>query len=133
MSYELTWLIYTIALTGLLWIPYVLNRISVRGLLPALGFPSEKTLPHAPWAERAMKAHSNAVENLVLFAPLVLVVHTLGISTSATRSAVVVYFVARVVHYIAYSLGVPVLRTLVFAVGWLATLLLALSALGIIS
>lgn len=131
MSYELTWLVYTIVLCGVLWVPYILNRIAVRGLMPALGYPSESTPPHAPWAERAMKAHSNAVENLVLFAPLVLIVHMVGISTGATRAAVVVYFFTRLAHYLAYTFAIPVLRTIVFAVSWVAILMLAFAALGI--
>ncbi|MBT8098533.1 MAG: MAPEG family protein [Gammaproteobacteria bacterium] len=130
MSYELKWLIYTTVLTSLLWVPYILNRISVRGLLPAMGYADETAAPHAPWAARAMKAHSNAVENLVLFAPLVLALHVLGISNDTTQMAVLVYFAMRVVHYFAYVFAVPVLRTLVFAVSWVALLALAYQALG---
>ena len=88
MSFELKWLVYTVVLTAVLWLPYVLNRIIVQGLIPAMGYPNANTPPHSAWAERAMKAHSNAVENLVLFAPLVLALHVLGISTEATRTAV---------------------------------------------
>jgi hypothetical protein len=32
MSHELFWLIMTTAMTGLMWIPYTLDRIIVRGL-----------------------------------------------------------------------------------------------------
>lgn len=131
MSYELKWLVYTIVLTSLLWVPYILNRIKVQGLVQALGYPSSSTPPHSPWAERAMKAHANAVENLVLFAPLVLVVHVLGVSTDATRIAVVVYFAMRLLHYFAYMFAVPIVRTLVFAVSWMVILVLAFAALGI--
>lgn len=132
MSYELKWLVYTIILTSVLWVPYVLNRIKVQGLIPALGYPNQSTPPHSLWAERAMKAHANAVENLVLFAPLVLVVHVLGVSTDATRMAVVVYFAMRLLHYFVYMFAVPVVRTLVFAVSWIVILALAFSALGVI-
>lgn len=130
MSFELKWLIYTIVLTSVLWIPYVLNRIIVRGLIPAMGYATASTPPHAPWAERAMKAHANAVENLALFAPLVLVIHVLGVSTEATRTAVVVYFVMRLLHYFVYLFGVPIVRTFVFAISWIVMLVLAFAALG---
>ncbi len=43
MSFELKWLIYTILLTSMLWIPYVLNRIKVRGLVAAMGYPTAST------------------------------------------------------------------------------------------
>lgn len=131
MSYEMQWLIYTVALTSVLWLPYILNRISVRGIGAAMGYPSGTPEPHAPWAERAMKAHANAVENLVLFAPIVLVLAHLGISTETTRLAVVVYFGMRVLHYLTYVFAVPIARTLVWAVSWFALVALILAALGI--
>jgi len=67
-----------------------------------------------------MKAHVNAVENLVVFATLVLVAHVLGISNSTIAGASVVYFWARVVHAAAYTFGIPWARTLAFTVGFLA-------------
>jgi hypothetical protein len=33
MSKELFWLTLTVAMTGLLWVPYVLERITVRGVM----------------------------------------------------------------------------------------------------
>ncbi len=132
MTYELKWLLYTLLLTGMLWLPYIINRITVRGMIPALGNPSIDDKPQSPWAQRAMKAHSNAVENLVLFAPAVLAVHALGISTSVTQKAVVIYFFARLAHYIIYTMGLPVLRTLLFAVSLMSVFALVLSALGMI-
>jgi uncharacterized MAPEG superfamily protein len=70
------------------------------------------------WAERLKKAHDNAVENLVVFASLVLVANALDISNNATTSAAAVYFWARLVHPVVYALGIPWLRTLAFAVAW---------------
>ena len=128
MSIELKWLIYTIIFTSLTWLPYILNRIVVRGLGGAMGY--EANQPHAEWAERAMKAHSNAVENLVLFAPAVLVLHQLGISTETTAMAAMVYFATRVIHYVTYVFKIPVLRTLSFFAAWGAILVLAIAALG---
>ncbi|MBS0530637.1 MAG: MAPEG family protein, partial [Proteobacteria bacterium] len=37
MTRELFWLTCTVILTGLLWVPYVLNRCQVRGLGGAMG------------------------------------------------------------------------------------------------
>ena len=56
-------------------------------------------------------AHTNAVENLVLFAALVLVLDALNISTTVTATACAVYFWARLAHAIIYAMGVAVLRT----------------------
>jgi hypothetical protein len=37
MSSELFWLVLTAAMTGLLWVPYILDRIMMRGLMGAMG------------------------------------------------------------------------------------------------
>lgn len=119
MKTELLYLGLVTALTGLLWVPYILDRILVRGLLDAVGYPGNPK-PQSAWAQRLMKAHANAVENLVVFAPLVLVANALGITGAAIATSAVVYFWARVVHAAAFTLAIPWVRTLSFAVGFFA-------------
>jgi uncharacterized MAPEG superfamily protein len=116
MTTELFYLACVSALTGLLWVPYVLNRIATRGLIDAVGYP-ENPRPQSAWAQRLQKAHANAVENLVVFAVLVLIAHAAGISSSLTETASVIYFWARLVHALSYALGVPWVRTFAFAAG----------------
>ena len=81
MTRELFWLTWTVILTGLLWIPYILNRSQIRGLTGTMANPTRNAKPHAPWATRLMFAHDNAVENLVIFAPLVLILAQIDYST----------------------------------------------------
>jgi uncharacterized MAPEG superfamily protein len=127
MSKELLWLTLTIALTGLLWIPYMIDRSQVRGLWASLDNPKPGDTPQSPWAMRLYFAHSNAVENLVVFAPLVLILDSLNISTWATVIACAVFFWARLAHAILYALGVPVLRTVAFIVGFICQVVLVLA------
>ena len=124
MKTELSYLVYVTVLTGLLWVPYILDRVARRGLLDAVGYP-ENPKPQSPWAQRLIKAHFNAVENLVLFAALVLTAVAAGISTSIVASACIVYFWARVVHALAYTFAVPWVRTLAFTVGFVAQAVIA--------
>ena len=119
MKTELQYLVYVTVLTGLLWVPYILDRIGKWGLIGAVGYPDNPP-PQSPWARRLMKAHYNAVENLVVFAALVLAAHALGVSTGAIATAAIVYFWARLVHALAYTFAVPWVRTLAFAVGFFA-------------
>jgi uncharacterized MAPEG superfamily protein len=119
MKTELLYLTWVTVLTGLLWVPYVLDRLAVRGLSDAVGYP-ENPKPQSAWAQRLMRAHANAVENLVVFATLVLVAHALGISNGTTALACVVFFWARLAYAVVYALGLPWLRTLAFTVGFLA-------------
>ncbi len=132
MTSELFWLTLTVIMTGLLWVPYVLNRIVVRGLFGAMANPSRSDNPHAAWATRLMFSHDNAVENLIIFAPLVLILNDIDYSTRWTVLACAVYFWARVAHLIVYTLGLPIFRTLAFTVGFLAQVLLALAIFGIV-
>ena len=128
MSPELKYLALVAVLTGLLWVPYILNEIMVRGLTDAVGYP-ESPKPLARWAQRLKAAHYNAVENLVVFAALVLVACVAGIHDPAVATAACVYFWARVVHAVAYTLAVPWVRTLSFVAGfamqmWIAWVIL---------
>jgi uncharacterized MAPEG superfamily protein len=113
-----------------MWVPYILDRIMVRGLAGAMANPSRNDKPQSGWAQRLYFAHTNAVENLMIFAPLVLVLDALGHSTTSTVLACAVYFWARLAHVIVYTLGIPVLRTLAFAVGFVCQVTLALAVFG---
>lgn len=129
MKTEMMALVWVTIFTALLWIPYVLNRITVRGLADTVGYP-ERPKPLAPWAQRMKAAHMNAVENLVIFAPLAIAVHVLDASSAVTATAATVYFWARVVHFFVYAFAIPWLRTLAFAVGFGAQIALAWVLLG---
>jgi uncharacterized MAPEG superfamily protein len=130
MPGELMWLTLTVILTGVLWIPYILDRIVVRGLMGAMANPSRNDKPQSAWAQRLYFAHTNAVENLAIFAPLVLILAWQDHSTQSTMIACAVYFWARLAHAIVYTMGVPVLRTLAFAVGFAAQVVLVLAVFG---
>jgi len=68
MTTEIYWLVLTIVVTAIFWMPYVLHRIAVRGLLRVIGNLQASDKPHSPWAERALLVHQNAVKNLIIFA-----------------------------------------------------------------
>jgi uncharacterized MAPEG superfamily protein len=125
MTSELTSLGWVLALQLVIWIPYILNLVAVRGLVDAVGYPDNPP-PMAPWAERMKAAHYNAVENLVVFAALVLMAHVLGISNATTVLACQVYFWARLAHLLLYTFAVPWGRTLAFAAAWLCQVALLL-------
>jgi uncharacterized MAPEG superfamily protein len=132
MSAELYWLTLSVAMTGLLWVPYILDRCATRGLMGAMANPSPDLPAQSAWAERLKAAHYNTVENLVVFAPLVLTLHVLGISTPTTALACAAFFWARLAYVIIYTIGLPVARTLAFTVGFLAEAALVLAIFGLI-
>jgi uncharacterized MAPEG superfamily protein len=118
MSAELTYLVWVSVLTMVLWVPYVLDRFMTRGIAGAAGYPSDPR-PQSPWAQRLMSAHRNAVENLVVFAALILAAEAAGATNDVTAIAAMVYFWARLAHALVYALGIAWLRTLAFEVGFL--------------
>jgi uncharacterized MAPEG superfamily protein len=127
LSKELFWLTMTCVLTGLIWLPYILDRIKVRGLWATMDNPSPGDKPQSPWAQRLYFAHTNAVDNLAVFAPLVLILNSIDYSSKATVLACATYFWARLAHAIVYALGLPVFRTLAFTVGFIAQVVLVLA------
>jgi uncharacterized MAPEG superfamily protein len=124
MKPELLYLAWVTALTGLIWVPYILDRFATWGIMDTVGYP-QSPKPQSAWANRMKAAHTNAVENLVVFAALVLAANAASIGNGATATACMVYFWARVVHLLAYTLAIPWLRTLAFVAGFACQAVLA--------
>jgi uncharacterized MAPEG superfamily protein len=95
------------------------------GLTPAIGHPGANYPVDPPWADRARRAHLNAIENLAVFAPMVLSAALVGVSTRATVCSAWIYVAARLIHYVIYTLGIPVIRTIAFLAGSCATFVIA--------
>ena len=74
-SPEIYWLALTVLMTALLWIPQILHSVFRAGPNKAFLYPDEAAKEYADWAIRSKAAHNNAVENLVIFAPLALAVN----------------------------------------------------------
>lgn len=87
MTTELYYLTLTALFTAVIWVPIIANRLLEMGPWAALKNPQPDVRPEADWAYRLASAHRNAVENLVIFAPLSLAIQTLGLSTPATAAA----------------------------------------------
>src|SRR5215471_2164026 len=92
-SPELFWLAAAAALTAVLWVPYVLNRILENGLWAPLRRAPAEIPSRAIWAVRMAAAHQNAVENLVIFAAFVLIAVIAHRTSAATAQAAMTYFI----------------------------------------
>lgn len=113
------------------WLPYILDRILVRGLMGALANYDPDATPQSDWAQRAMRAHTVAVESFVAFGPLAVLAMIKLPEDSYPGTLAMTYFIGIFAHYIIYVLGIPVLRTLAFALAALSTLGLGLRVLGV--
>jgi uncharacterized MAPEG superfamily protein len=130
IAIEFWWLALTGVLMLVMSLPYVTDRIITAGFGNALGNPQNNKIPHSGWAERLKAAHSNTVENMVVFGPLTIAVVVAGVASEMTAMAAAAFFVSRVVYVVVYMFGIPLLRTLAFLVGWLSSLVMAGALLG---
>ena len=129
LTTEVYWLLMTILMTSLMWVPYIINRILELGVMPAFMDPYGHTEARAAWANRMMAAHVNAIENLAIFAPLVILLVMQNAIDENTALAVQVYFYARLVHFLVFTFAVPLLRVVSFLVGFAAEMLLLFTLL----
>jgi uncharacterized MAPEG superfamily protein len=132
LSPELSYTAMTAALTGSLWMPIIVNRLREMGIWKALKNPEPDVRPHANWAYRLANAHRNAIENLVVFAPLATCVHLLGLETATTASAAALFFWSRLAHALIYTFGVPLLRIIAFVLGFGAQATMLLRIFGVV-
>ncbi len=126
---ELYWLAIIALSTLMMWAPYILESFFRRGIMPTMGNPGPDDPVPPAWADRAKRAHLNAIDNLVVFAPLVLCLAVMGVSTNSTLLAAKLYVFARLGHYFVYVAGIPVLRTVLFLAGIAATFIIGLAVL----
>ncbi len=76
------------------------------------------------WIDRTSRALGNHKENFPFFATAVLVVHLAGRADRVSAGAAVVYVLARVAHALVYIAGITGVRSAVFSVGAVATLVI---------
>jgi uncharacterized MAPEG superfamily protein len=115
MSTELTMLTWSAVLALLIPLPYVVGAIMEFGLPRLAG--NRDSLPNLEgFVGRGRRAHANLLESLAPFAALVLVAHLIGASNATTALGAQLFFWGRVGHAIVYYIGIPWVRTGMFAV-----------------
>ena len=132
MSTELTYLTLTALLTAVLWVPYIVVLIRQLGLVPALMDGQHEFTLEPAWARRAQRAHTNAVENLAVFAALIAAVELAGANSALTAGAAALFFWLRVGHAMVYLAGAPVIRTVLFAGAFGCQVAIGLALLGLL-
>jgi uncharacterized MAPEG superfamily protein len=114
MTIELSILVWTVALAFAQMLAAVVGTAQQVDIETLAGNREYKTEPYG-WAGRARRAQNNMLENLVLFIPLVLIAHAAGRTNEMTTLGAEIFFFARLVYAVVYIVGVPYLRTLVWA------------------
>jgi len=115
MKPELALLVWATLLTLVQAVVAVQGAMMQVGLTALAG--NREGLPEIKgWAGRAARAHRNMLENLVLFAALVLVAVAAGRTNDATLLGAQIFLYARIAYALVYVAGVAWLRTGVWAV-----------------
>ena len=95
--------------------------IAVHGALMQVGLPmlagNREAMPEIRgWGGRAARAHRNMLENLVLFAVLVLAAVVAGKTNDMTLLGAQIFLYARIAYALVYMAGLPWIRTATWGV-----------------
>lgn len=74
-----------------------------------------------PYAQRATWAHQNTFEAFMVFAVAALMAYVTGVNSSIAQVAAIAFVIARFLYSIFYILNIPLLRSLMFAIGILGS------------
>lgn len=121
---DLKYLLFAVILT------FVQMLIAAMGSNQQFGLPTlagnREGLPDVTgWAGRAKRAHLNMLENLVLFAALVLIAQVAGKANATTAMGASIFFWARLVYAGVYLAGISWVRTAVWAVSVIGLVMIA--------
>ena len=125
MKPELMLLVWSVLLT------FAQMLVAVQGAMNQVGlaklFGNREALPEITgWGGRAARAHGNMIENLVLFAALVLAAVAAGKTNDMTLLGAHLFFWSRLVYAVIYVAGIQYLRTAVWAVSAVGLVLIFL-------
>lgn len=84
----------------------------------------------SPLQGRMKRVVANHIEGLAVFAVLVLVAHLSGVSSSLTQTGALLFLGARIAFALAYIVGIPVVRSAIWAVSVAGLLMITFAVLG---
>jgi uncharacterized MAPEG superfamily protein len=124
MKIELTYLLFSVLLTFVQVLIAAAAANQVVGLNTLAG--NREDLPVlSGFAGRARRAHLNMIENLVLFAILVLVAVIANKTNATTAMGALIFFWGRLIYAVIYLLGIPWLRTVAWFVSVIGMVMVA--------
>jgi uncharacterized MAPEG superfamily protein len=115
MPIDLKLLVWTVLLTLAQCVIAAIGAQTQVGL-PVLAGNRDGLPEMTGWAARAARAHRNMLESFALFAALVLTAQVAGRANGMTALGAELFFWARLVYVPVYLIGIPWVRTGVWAV-----------------
>ena len=118
MKPEMMLLVWAVVLTLVQMLVAASGAASQVGVMPLFG--NREGMPVLTgWAGRAYRAHHNMLENVVLFAALVLVAVVAQKTNDKTLLGAQLFLWARLAYAVIYVAGIPFLRT----AAWLVSII----------
>ncbi|MEH2289689.1 MAPEG family protein [Nostoc sp.] len=111
--------LYSIAAAAfLIYVPFLVVAYARTRLGPEM-FSTPRALfdKLPPYAQRATWAHENTFEAFMVFAAAALMAYVTGVNSTKAQVAAIAFVVARLLYSIFYILNIPLLRSLMFAIG----------------
>lgn len=128
MTVEMTMLLYSVILFFVVIVIQAGTAIKENGAQAQAGARDDLPEPSV-FSKRVVRLRDNLMENLVIFAALVLIASAADISTSWTILGAQIFFFARVAHAIIYLAGWPIIRPLAYFTGVAGCIMIALALL----
>jgi uncharacterized MAPEG superfamily protein len=125
MSFELKMLLWSVALTFVQMLVAATATTWQTGVSNNVGHRDGVPQPTG-WAERARRAHRDMVENMILFAPLLVIADIAGRDNRMTEIGAQLFLWSRLAYAIVYIAGVPRLPTAIWSASAAATVLIFL-------
>jgi uncharacterized MAPEG superfamily protein len=132
MTPELTYLAYSISLLFVIVMIHASTGIRQNGGL-VMANARDNLPPPSTFGARAKRLSENMKENLLIFAPLVLIATVAGVSNQWTILGAQIFLYARIAHTIVYLAGWPIIRPLFWLAGVVGCALIFLAVLGILN
>ena len=131
MSVELTYLTLSVALLFVLVLVQAFSAVHAQG--PKAMATNRDDLPAPkPFQGRTKRMVDNLRENMLIFAPLVLIAAHYELSNFWTVLGAQLFFYARVGHAAFYIFGPQILRSLAWFVGVVGCVLIFLALFGVL-
>ncbi|MEO0328990.1 MAG: MAPEG family protein [Pseudomonadota bacterium] len=124
MSIELQYLVFAVFLLIIQMVLQAFAGLFANGFMGLVGSRDDEVLTQGVGG-RFERAYYNMLETFPIFVALVLCVQVTESWSTTSAMAVQLYFWGRVVYIPAYIIGIPFLRTIVWAVSMAGILLLA--------
>lgn len=115
MSPDIKYLVWMVALVAVQVLIATVGGITQVGM-PTMVGNREPAPEFSGWVGRAVRAHRNTLESLVLFAILVLAAAVTNRANAMTALGAALFFWARVAHAVIYLAGIAWLRTIAWSV-----------------